>query len=86
MRYLAAALLALAALDLPFPFVDRAGVALLGLACVALALPPRPVALRRPAFVPPMTRELDDDDEPDAFELSGRDRGRRYTGEGWVEA
>lgn len=41
-RVAAAALLASAAIDWPGWWLDRAGVALLGLACLALALPAPP--------------------------------------------
>lgn len=67
MRLAAAALLLLAALDVGVPFVDRAGLAAAGLACLALSLPPRPRRIRRaaPIAVPPAVVELDDDDEPE---------------------
>ena len=63
MRLAAAALLLLAALDVGVPFVDRAGLAAAGLACLALSLPPRPRRIRRaaPIAVPPAVVELDDD-------------------------
>lgn len=67
MRYLAATFLASAALDWPAWLMDRAGVALLGIACLALALPPRPRRIRRaaPIAVPPKIVALEDElDEP----------------------
>lgn len=65
-RYLAFAFLAAAAVDWPTWLLDRAGVALVGVGLLALALPPRPRRIRRPAMprVPARTVELDE--EPDA--------------------
>lgn len=70
MRVVAFILLAWAALDGPAPFLDRVGLAALGLGFLALALPSRPGRIRRPAFLQPdpTTHELDDlgdDDELD---------------------
>ena len=59
MRALAASFLLLAAFDLSPVLVDRAGMAALGLACLALALPAKP---RRPL------RSLYPEDVRDPFE------------------
>ena len=74
MRGLAFALLVSAALDWPTWWLDRAGVALVGLAFAALALPPQPRRIRRPAFrsVPPATIELDDEPEHELVDLPAR--------------
>lgn len=83
MRLLAFSLLAAAALDAWVPFVDRAGAALLGLGCIALALPPRPRRIRRPAMlrVPPQVVPLPDvDDERE--ELADDAPLRRWLEEG----
>jgi hypothetical protein len=63
MRYLAATLFGLAAFAVPVPFVDRAGVALLGLAAIALAVASRPRVLERvePRPMPPAIFGLDDE-------------------------
>lgn len=60
MRAAAFVLLILAALDVGLPFVDRAGIAAAGVACMALALPAPPRRIRRfPSIaVPPTTVEL----------------------------
>jgi hypothetical protein len=74
MRWLAFTLFALAALDLGIPGLDRTGLALAGLACLALALPPRPRRIRRPAFlnVPPATIELADEPADELDDLPAR--------------
>ena len=74
MRLLAAGLLLLAAIDVGVPFLDRAGLAAAGVACLALSLPPRPRRIRRPAMpaVPARVVEVDDDDEPELGETAAR--------------
>lgn len=51
-RSLAAIALVLAAFDVPPPWLDRPGLALVGLAFAALALPGR-LRIRRPPLLPP---------------------------------
>lgn len=74
MRLLAFTFLALAALDVAVPFLDRAGLAALGVGCLALSLPPRPRRIRRPAIahVPPTTVELDDEREDELGSAAAR--------------
>lgn len=74
MRALAATLLASAALDWPAFLLDRAGVALLGVAFLALALPPRPRRIRRaaPIAVPPKVVDLADELDAPATSLADR--------------
>ena len=52
MRLFAAALLVLAAFAVGVPMIDRAGLALLGLACYALARSPGGSLRPRPAVLP----------------------------------
>ena len=66
-------LLAVAAFDWPLPWLDRAGVVLLGLSFLALALSPGGSLLARPArmTLPPKRVELpepDGDEVGDLFE------------------
>lgn len=65
MRYLAFLCFASAAIEWPGWYLDRAGVAAAGLGFLALSLPPRPRRIRRaPSLVaPPVTVEVDDDDD-----------------------
>lgn len=74
MRAAAALLLAWAALDWPALWLDRAGVALLGLAAIALALPAAP--RRRARLVErargPALLEQPDELEPDVSDLQRR--------------
>lgn len=67
MRLLAFTFLSAAAVNWPGLWLDRAGVALLGVACMALALPARTRRLRRPtlALEEPGERMRDDRAEPD---------------------
>jgi hypothetical protein len=73
-RLLAFGFLALAALDVAVPFLDRAGLAAAGVACLALSLPPRPRRIRRPAMpaVPARVVELDEEDEPELGATAAR--------------
>jgi hypothetical protein len=73
-RGLAFALLTLAAFAIAVPFLDRAGLALLGLACGVASLPPAPRRIRRPAipFAPPLAVELDDEPEESRPEVVSR--------------
>ena len=84
MRLAAALTLATAAFAIGVPFLDRAGVALIGLAFAALALPPRPVSVRRPWPMPSTHAEVADAFEPDDDLDELVTPGGRYTSEGYV--
>jgi hypothetical protein len=74
MRALAFLLLTSAAVDWPTWLVDRAGVALLGLAWLALALPSRPRKIRRFAMpsMPAKVVELEERDAEPAMTVADR--------------
>lgn len=82
MQVLAFSVFVWAAFDWPAPWLDRVGLAALGLGLLALALSAPPIAVRRPAFLSPDPRtvELDDPDEDELDDLPTR--VGRYTSTG----
>lgn len=82
MRALAALLLCSAAIDWPALLLDRAGVALAGLAALALALPPAPRRRLLPPQRPKGPAIFDSLDELDPEASSAVERILAATGNG----